>query len=72
LLVAAVLVRPAPAVRSPDVLKVVKAPVLAVVLPIGLGNAKVLPLSNEAFKLATLVVLATTKGAVPVVIVLVY
>lgn len=50
-------------------LKVVKAPVLGVPLPIAPGAAKVAPLSEDAFKFATLVVLETTSGAVPVAIV---
>ena len=47
------------------------APVPGVVLPIGPGEAKVAPLKDEAFRLATLVVLVTTKGAVPIATVLV-
>lgn len=54
------------AVITPVAVKVVNEPVLGVVDPIGPGEAKVAPLRLEAFKLATLVVLATTKGAVPV------
>jgi len=46
--------------------RVVKAPVEAVPEPIGPGAAKVAPFKEEAFKLATLVVDATTNGAVPV------
>ena len=63
-----VLVRelPVPMVEAPLLVRVLKAPVLAVPLPIGPGAAKVAPLSELAFKLATLVVEATTNGAVPV------
>jgi hypothetical protein len=39
------------------------------VLPIEPGDAKVAPLSDDAFRLATFVVEATTNGAVPVAIV---
>lgn len=42
-----------------------------VVPPIVPGTAKVAPLSEDAFRLGTLVVLAITKGAVPVACVLV-
>ena len=49
---------------------VVNAPVLGVPLPMAPGAAKVAPLKEEAFKLATLVVLAMEKGAVPVASVL--
>jgi hypothetical protein len=45
----------------------VNAPEPAVVLPIEPGDAKVAPLSDDAFRLATFVVEATTNGAVPVV-----
>ncbi len=44
----------------------VKAPVDAVPLPMAPGAAKVAPFKELAFKFATLVVEATTKGAVPV------
>jgi hypothetical protein len=44
----------------------VKAPVEAVVLPIGPGDANVAPLNDEALRFGTFVVLATTNGAVPV------
>jgi hypothetical protein len=44
-----------------------KVPEPAEVPPILPGEAKVAPPKEEAFKLATLVVEATTKGAVPVV-----
>ena len=46
-------------------LNVVNAPLPAVVLPIEPGDANVAPLKLLAFKLATLVVEATTNGAVP-------
>jgi hypothetical protein len=46
--------------------KVVKVPAAAVPPPIVPGAAKVAPFKEEAFKLATLVVEATTNGAVPV------
>ena len=49
---------------------VVKAPVLGVPLPIAPGAANVLPFRVLEFKLATLVVLDTIKGAVPVAILL--
>jgi hypothetical protein len=48
---------------------VVNAPDAAVVPPIAPGLAKVAPLKEEAFKLATLVVEVTDNGAVPVAIV---
>lgn len=48
-------------------LKFVKTPVDAVLFPIAPGEEKVAPLKEEALRLATLVVLLTTKGAVPVV-----
>jgi hypothetical protein len=54
------------AVITPVAVKVVNEPVLGVVEPIGPGEAKVAPLKLDAFRLATLVVLETTKGAVPV------
>jgi hypothetical protein len=57
---------PVPIVELPDEVNVVKAPVLGVPEPIGPGAAKVAPFRELAFKLATLVVEATTKGAVPV------
>ena len=60
----------APAVAkfvTPLELRVVKAPVPGVPEPIGPGAAKVAPFSEEAFRLATLVVEAITSGAVPVV-----
>ncbi len=57
---------PVAIVLAPDEVRVVKAPVEAVPEPIGPGAAKVAPLSELAFKLATLVVEATTNGAVPV------
>ena len=50
---------------------VVKAAVLANTEPIGPGLVNVAPLSNEAFKFATLVVLEIENGAVPVVTLLV-
>jgi hypothetical protein len=56
-----------PALVSPESVKEVKVPVPAVPVPIFPGEAKVAPFKEEAFKLATLVVEATTKGAVPVV-----
>lgn len=46
--------------------RVVNAPLPGVVPPIAPGDAKVAPLKLEAFRLATLVVLATENGAVPV------
>jgi hypothetical protein len=46
--------------------RVVNAPVDAVPLPMAPGAAKVAPFKLEAFKLATFVVDATVKGAVPV------
>jgi hypothetical protein len=54
---------PVPMVLLPLLVKVVKAPVEGVV-PIAPGLAKVAPFKDEAFKFATLVVEATTKGAV--------
>lgn len=54
------------AVISPLALIVVKAPVLGVPEPMAPGDAKVAPLKLEALRLATLVVEAITKGAVPV------
>ena len=77
LLVPAVLVNPEEAVNSPPLVKVllvvnvVNTPVLAVILPIDPGLAKVAPFNKDAFKLATTVVLVTVNGAVPVLIVLV-
>ena len=56
---------PVPMVLLPLLVKVVKAPVLGVV-PMAPGLAKVAPFKDEAFKFATLVVEATTRGAVPV------
>jgi hypothetical protein len=50
--------------------KVVNAPVLGVVDPIAPGISKVLPFKVLEFKLATLVVLVTIRGAVPVAILL--
>jgi hypothetical protein len=50
---------------------VVKEPVLAEVEPIGPGLANVFPFNKLAFKLATTVLLVTTKGAVPEATVLV-
>jgi hypothetical protein len=50
-----------------DAESVVNAPVPAVVEPIAPGEAKVAPFKLEAFRLATFVVEATVKGAVPVV-----
>lgn len=44
----------------------VNAPVLAVVPPMGPGEANVAPLKLEAFRLATFVVLTTENGAVPI------
>lgn len=64
--------RTTPSVVSPasvtEVLAVtvVKVPAAAVPPPIAPGAAKVAPFKEEAFRLATLVVEATTKGAVPV------
>jgi len=46
--------------------KVVKVPAAAVPPPIAPGLEKVAPFKEEAFRLATLVVEATTNGAVPV------
>jgi hypothetical protein len=46
--------------------RVVKVPLPGVPDPIDPGAAKVAPFKDEAFRLATLVVEATTKGAVPV------
>ena len=54
-----------PKVVLPEEVSVVKAPVEGVV-PIAPGLAKVAPFKDEAFRFATLVVDATTKGAVPV------
>lgn len=54
------------AVTAPLAERVVKAPEDAVPPPIAPGAAKVAPLSEEAFKFATLVVDATTNGAEPV------
>ena len=56
-----------PALVRPVAVKEVKVPVPAVPVPILPGLAKVAPFKEEAFKLATLVVEATTRGAVPVV-----
>ena len=53
------------------VARVVNEPVLAVVPPIAPGLANVAPVRELAFKLGTLVVLAMTRGAVPVATVLV-
>ena len=50
---------------SPVAVKLVNPPVLGVV-PIAPGLAKVAPFKELAFKFATLVVEATTRGAVPV------
>ena len=47
-------------------LRFVKAPVDGVVLPIAPGALKVAPFNDEALRLATLVVLLITNGAVPV------
>ncbi len=47
-------------------LRVVKVPAAAVPEPMAPGAAKVAPLSELAFRLATLVVEAITSGAVPV------
>jgi hypothetical protein len=55
-----------PRVVTPVEDSVVKAPVPGVVLPIGPGAAKVAPFRELALRLATLVVEATTNGAVPV------
>ncbi len=68
---AAVLVTTPAVVRPESVIevlaeRVVKAPVEAVPDPIGPGAAKVAPFKELAFRLATLVVEATTNGAVPV------
>lgn len=62
-----VLVRdaPVPIVELPEEVRVVKEPVEGVPEPIAPGLAKVAPFKEEAFKLATLVVEATTNGAVP-------
>jgi hypothetical protein len=49
-----------------DAARVVNAPEPAVPLPIEPGAAKVAPFKLEALRLATFVVDATTKGAVPV------
>ena len=54
-----------------EAVRVVKAPLPAVVEPMDPGAAKVAPPRELAFKLATFVVLETTKGAVPVATVLV-
>ena len=62
-------VAPIEPVMSPVVLKVVKVPEPAVVEPIEPGEANVAPPSKLAFKLGTMVVLVTVKGAVPVAIV---
>ena len=53
-------------VICPVALKVVKAPELAVPPPMAPGAANVAPLKLEAFKFATLVVLVTANGAVPI------
>lgn len=55
-----------PGATLADSERVVKAPVLGVVLPIGPGEAKVAPLRLLELRLATLVVLLTENGAVPV------
>ncbi len=47
----------------------VNVPADAVPPPIAPGAAKVAPLKDEAFKLATFVVDVTTRGAVPIAIV---
>jgi hypothetical protein len=53
-------------VIAPVAVSVVNAPVDAVPPPIAPGAAKVAPLRLEAFRLATLVVLVTVNGAVPI------
>ena len=53
-------------VREVLAVKVVNVPAAAVPPPIVPGVAKVAPLSEDAFKLATFVVDAITNGAVPV------
>jgi hypothetical protein len=53
-------------VMEVEAVNVVNAPVEAVPDPIAPGAAKVAPLKDEALRLATLVVEATTNGAVPV------
>jgi hypothetical protein len=57
---------PVPMVELPLDVSVVNAPDPGVVLPIGPGAAKVAPFRELALRLATLVVEATTNGAVPV------
>ena len=59
-------VEPVAIVEAPLEVRVVKAPVPGVPEPIGPGAAKVAPERDEAFRLATLVVEVTTRGAVPV------
>ena len=56
-----------PALVSPESVTEVKVPEPAVPDPMFPGEAKVAPFREEALRLATLVVEATTKGAVPVV-----
>src|SRR5688572_24446849 len=52
---------------APEKKAVVKFPMPGVVPPIVPGAAKVAPPNDDAFRLATTVVDATVKGAVPVV-----
>jgi hypothetical protein len=63
-----VLVRDEPVARVvlPFEVRVVKAPLPGVPEPMDPGEAKVAPFREEALRLATLVVDATTNGAVPV------
>jgi len=63
---------PIPVDIAPVVVRLVNAPVDGVVPPIAPGAAKVAPPRLLALRFATLVVLATTSGAVPVAIVEVY
>ena len=59
-------------VAAPLALRVVNAPVLGVVAPIAPGLAQVLPSSCETLRFPTTVVEVTTRGAVPVAMVLMY
>ena len=52
----------------PLVVKLVNAAVPGVPLPIDPGEANVAPSRKLAFKLSTFTLLATTRGAIPVVV----
>jgi hypothetical protein len=57
---------PEPIFEVPEEVREVKVPAPAVPPPIAPGAAKVAPLRDDAFRLATFVVDATENGAVPV------